>query len=570
MLTRVMSGAVKRLTPAFYAGFILTMRCGGIALFAAGAASLASLARLSSELQLTAAACVHELRSAAARVRGFSLRQSRAQNVALAAVAASAFLIRAFYLYAQPMRYDEACTWLRYVRQGLLRTLINDYTPNNHLLHTIAVFVVTRFAGSTPVSIRLPAFVAGVFTVIAAWYCFSRFYGASAGLLAAALVATNADLISFSTNARGYSFIAAMFLVQLVLADALAKEPARRGLWALFAVVSIAAICTVPTGIYPVAAAAGVYLFLAVRGGSGLLGAATPLAFALGSAGMVSAFVYWPILLGSGYAALFENRFVQPESMRDFVSRSPGSFGDVWNQWSSGWYPWFAWLVAGAAACGVIATRPRRSVAALPLFAIAAFTCLVMSILQRVTPPARVWLFLLPLYLGTAAAGADFVLRRLTRPGTGWKAGAAAIVILAAGGIQVMTSGAVLNNAETGTNNDASHVAAFLSGKLRPDDLLISTLPASYPVRFYLVRDGISEDLWAAQNRKIARILAIVDKPDPVLSPAQRHSGLVQAFEESYTGISQSDFDPGQTIYDSNKTQVVAMTRRAPQIRVGP
>ncbi|HTA44354.1 MAG TPA: hypothetical protein VK789_18020 [Bryobacteraceae bacterium] len=554
-LTRVLYRA-SRIRPAFYAMFTLTLRCGGAVLAAAGAAAFVWLGRLSSWLALTAAACLSEAREAVAAVREFARQQSSLHRAALTLVFAGAILIRVYYLFVQPMRYDEAFTYLEYARHAV--ALVAGYTPNNHLLNTISVFAVTHLAGSAPASIRLPVFVAGIFVVAATWYCFGRFYGSSAGLLAAALASVNADLISFSTNARGYSFIAAMFLIQLLVAEPLARQPARRGLWAFFALLSIGEICTVPTGLYAVASSAGIYLLLAVRARHGLVPAMRPLVLALVAAGVISAFVYWPIMLGSGYDAFFSNRFVEPETVREFLARSPGSFGEIWNQWSAGWPVWFAWLVTGAAALGIIRSLVFRRAATVPVFPIAAIICIAMAIVQRVTPGTRVWLFLLPLYLGTAAVGFDLLMQR----SKGAVAGLTCLILVGVG-IQVWKSGAVLEYGETGANNDAINVARFLETNLKDGDLLIATLPASYPVRYYLLRAGLSESVWGSENRKIGRVLAIVDKPDPHPSRDQMNSGLFQAFAQSYVGLHRDDFEPAATIYDSNQTQVIALAKRS-------
>lgn len=308
---RAVPRAAKRFT-TFYSAFMTTLRGGGIVLSAAAAATLIWLRKLSAQFQSLVSACLLELRHAATRMRAFSSAPSRFRNVALGIAFVCAIAIRSYYLFVQPMRYGEVRTRRRHVRKGLFRTLIDDYTPNNHLLHTFSVYGFAHLAGWTPASIRFPAFLAGI------------------------------SLLTRRT--------------------------------------------------------------------------------------------------------------------------------------------------------GVTTTH------------------------------------LLP------------------------------VVILAGTVAQVFMSEAALVFGETGTNNDASHVGAFLT--IKADDLIISPLPASYPVRFYLMRAGVSEDQWDVNDRKIARILAIVDKPEPKLSQDELDRAFAQAFKQSYTGDKRSDFQPAAVIYDSKETHVIAMVPR--------
>jgi hypothetical protein len=125
--------------------------------------------------------------------------------VALITLAGAA--LRARYL-SQPMRYDEAFTYLAYASQPLAKGLARYDYPNNHLLHTLLVHVTTTVFGNHPWSLRLPAYTAGVALVPAWWWAVRGLYPGAAGLLTAGLVAGSSPLVEFSTNARGYMLVA--------------------------------------------------------------------------------------------------------------------------------------------------------------------------------------------------------------------------------------------------------------------------------------------------------------------------------------------------------------------------
>ena len=89
-------------------------------------------------------------------------------RMACVGVAVIAVAIRAFHLN-QPMRLDEARTFLDYAIRPLPDAISNYNIPNNHLLHTLLVWLSIRIFGDAEWAIRLPAFVAGVLIVPATY-----------------------------------------------------------------------------------------------------------------------------------------------------------------------------------------------------------------------------------------------------------------------------------------------------------------------------------------------------------------------------------------------------------------
>ena len=95
-----------------------------------------------------------------------------------------AFAIRLAHV-RQTMRHDEAYTFLHYATAPLASAL-SDYTyPNNHLFHTLLVWISTRLFGPSEVAIRLPAFFFGMLLVPAVYRLALRFADRGASLLSA-------------------------------------------------------------------------------------------------------------------------------------------------------------------------------------------------------------------------------------------------------------------------------------------------------------------------------------------------------------------------------------------------
>lgn len=114
-------------------------------------------------------------------------------------------LVLRVLLINQPIRYDEAYTFIFYASRLLNNILANYSAPNNHILHTLLVAVAYHLLGASPWIVRLPALVAGTLSVPAAYIAARRFFSSNQSLAAAALIAVTPGLIAYSANGRGYT-----------------------------------------------------------------------------------------------------------------------------------------------------------------------------------------------------------------------------------------------------------------------------------------------------------------------------------------------------------------------------
>jgi hypothetical protein len=384
----------------------------------------------------------------------------------------------------QPMRYDEALTFNEFASRPLYYGLSFYPDPNNHLLNTLLMHVGFVVLGNQPWVLRLPALVAGVLLVLASFWLARLLYGQGAAVLAACLVAVSSYLIEYSTNARGYTLQA---LCSVVMLGLVVVSVQRHSLSALLlaALVAAAGAYAVPTMLYAVAVAAawlGI-TFLLGSNSEAQLAEGRPRASHLAAAGLLIgllvALLYLPVLLISGPDKLASNRFVVPLGWAELPGELWRTLGQTWAFWNRDVpFPLSALLLIGFVAASVVDLRHRRA----PLGLLAAGVCLVLAILQRVAPFERVWLFLLPLYLVTAAAGLTrFVDGRLL-----------AVVFAAVLGFVTLTSGSILGSTETGAFPDAESVARTLAPRLAPDDAVMTQVPASLPeLQYYFPRYGL-------------------------------------------------------------------------------
>ncbi len=461
--------------------------------------------RLLAELASSAASSVSSLYHGL----GVTLaRESRLHLGALGLVTLAALLVRLEFLF-QPMRYDESATFVSYASPPWYIAVTDYAAPNNHVFHSLLAHISILLFGGEPWAIRLPAFVTGILLVPASYVAARALYGKHVALVAASLVASSSVLVEYSTNARGYTLLAFVFCLLLALATHLLTSwnPAE---WLAFSVLAAIGFYTVPVMLYGFGAVV-VWLALSLRTRERSVIARRLLPSVLVTA-ILSALLYAPIVAASGLDALTANEFVEPLSWSTFTSTLPDSLVDVGKQWHRD-IPWPLALVLGAAFLTAMVFHRRVSRFSLPpaLAALAWIAPVVVA--QRVVPFERVWLFLVPLYLMTAAAGIVFALRPLAeRVGNEVLAVVVAVVLAGSLAANAVATQGVYHSEETSTFRDGEPVAALLEEQLGASDKVLVAPPADAILEYQLVRGGLDPTalLYWAEPGTTRRFLAVV------------------------------------------------------------
>ena len=430
-------------------------------------------------------------------------------RLALTVIIALGIGLRAMYL-AQPMRYDEAVTYMYFVRLPWPDALSTYTYPNNHLFHTFLAKLVVSAFGNEPWALRIPALLAGIAIIPAAYAMARQLYGARAALVATALVSTSGVLIMFSTNARGYTLMTLAFLLLVLVAVRLLRAPSK-DLWTQLVVIAALGLWTLPSMLYPFGA---VMLWLAL---SFLVEGKRAELRRLMSAGVVTvgltALLYWPVASKEGLAAITRNRFVAPSPWFDFLHELPGTIGNALQSWSLGLPP----LVSLAfALIAIVALRRHAALSTsrigLPL---AAFTWSAwLLVVNHRAPFGRTWIWALPIVASLAGAGVVFLLERSTRlRGIAERriplvAGTIALVTAAS----VVTSFAVLLTRDTGTYREAAEAAAAVKSVVGPQDRVLAIIPTNGPLDYYLHKEGVPREVMSRPEQNAARVFAVVDQ----------------------------------------------------------
>ncbi len=406
----------------------------------------------------------------------------------------------AWHNVAMPVRSDEAMTTLQFAAQSPW-TAVSRYTTNNHVLHTLLVFIAHRLGGWDVTALRMPAFLAACLVLPVA-YCFvRREHGWFAAGLATALIATSPLFIEYATNARGYTLLTLFFLLSLLCVQALLCRPDATRPWTLFAVCMALGFFTIPLMAFP--AAVTVTWMLVVRWRQG--GAAAMPSFLArtaawsGVALALALILYVPVLTTSGYDALLNNRHIQGGPLLDvkrlFHLGTNVSIG-TWGKWHVATPAWAQAALVAMIALGVaVPRRPTGQCGTFPL-AVVLGTAAVLTV-KPVILSGRFTLFLLCASMMIAGAGGasliNAVLTRLTtnaavRLGARWLT----VILVLIGFSWWATRPGVAERfaQETGYLPGAQALAAAVKRDLRHGDIVAMSPLSSGPIRFYLNAAG--------------------------------------------------------------------------------
>jgi 4-amino-4-deoxy-L-arabinose transferase-like glycosyltransferase len=436
---------------------------------------------------------------------------------AIAAVILGAVALRVLYV-GQPMRYDETWMYLNYASQSL-GTVLGDYSyPNNHVFHTFLVWISTRVFGNAPAVIRLPTLLAGIALVPLVYRLLQRLGDTTAALIGAALTATMPVLILYTTNARGYVLISVAGILLLLIADRLADGATDRSLWLWFAVITAMGAVTAPVMLYP-AGVAGLWLLVERVRRSSLRDARPTIVrlAATGAAAVALALVGYALVIArSGVKPLVSNRFVTPLTPDRFIQSLPDFVVSLRDVLGMGIPQWLGIILALAVVIALVAPSPRRG-ALRSLAMCAGVWCVVVLVVTRRPPPARVWLFTVPIACVFAGVGLSIVASWLGRGIASRRSLAARLMTAVASAVlvwSVVAQHVVRESEETDYYGlrEAPAIARFLLPQLRPNDQIVAARTTELALDYYLLAEGGKRLAQFDTARSGGRVFVVVNE----------------------------------------------------------
>ena len=512
---------MQRFSAQFYASARLP------ALILGGLATLAGLASLvfARRAQGYLASLGRASKKAALRLAGDSTilfkstsRPSLWLALAVVGLTLAALLARLPFL-SRPMQHDESYTFVTFASAPLKEALTDYNLPNTHLFHTLLVHISYVLFGDSPWAVRLPALLAGILIVPAAYGLARRLYNPHSAILVAALAAAAPVLISYSTNARGYTILAVLTLLTWSLGTYV-RQKANAAAWLLLGILGALGFYTVPVFLNPYGI---LFTWLLLSALLGDTGPAYPTRWHfLGwmfAAGMVTVvlttLLYLPVFSVSGLHAVFGNSFVESLSFSDFRQTFPGRMLETWQEWTQGVSPILTICLVLGLALSLVFHR-RISAVRVPTQLTAVVWLVPVLLIQRPNPWPKIWLALLPVVLIWCAAGWMAPWRVFRRGGedshlaaaAAWAAGMSVAIVLAAGAVYSLTAGPIA--AQTGP---VELSVQYLRAHLVAGDVVVVSPPDDAVTWYYWRYYNLPEIYIQPKNQRFQRAYVLINHP---------------------------------------------------------
>ena len=392
-----------------------------------------------------------------------------------------------------PVDYDEAYTVVGFASRSWW-TVVSDYSlPNNHIFHSLLVRASLLSLGMHAWSIRIPALLAGLGMIPAAYLLGKAFYSKETGLVSAALVAFFPGLLYFSNNARGYTLVGLFTLLLFWLAHQTTRKPGFRN-WLLMSACSALGLWTIPIMLYPAGAA---YIWVVLEGQRDRKFLSSWLASGLAT-GIFSLALYAPVLVFSGWRRILDNGFVQPvEPAKFFDWLLRIRLQETWNSWTNQ-LPWLltAILVLGFVFSLVFQKQIGKQRWSLAIVLIG--WCALLILIRRPDFFDRFWSWMIAPLLVWTAGGLVETTRWLGSKRINWPqlftwlagAGLALNVIISLPAIPL--EWAKVSNIQASAN--------YLSDQLQPGDVILAGYPNNASLWYYLKELGLPDTTWQAKE----------------------------------------------------------------------
>lgn len=142
---------------------------------------------------------------------------------------------------------DEIMTFFKYTEH--LSDVLTYDAPNNHILHSILVWLSTSIFGDSILAIRLPAFVSGILSLAFLYRLGKRWFNHCIGLTALVCMAITQSFFLYTVDGRGYT-LTIVFTVLLIENLYLMREHTVNNRWVKTVLLSLGILFILPSNLY--------------------------------------------------------------------------------------------------------------------------------------------------------------------------------------------------------------------------------------------------------------------------------------------------------------------------------
>ncbi len=386
-----------------------------------------------------------------------------------------------FYFLSETMRFDEVDTFFNFAHSTIYN-LFNYPYPNNHVLHTILVRLSIALFGTSPIAIRLPAFISGIL-VLPVSFIFPRLLIQEkyAGLLTCGMVAVYPYLILFDTLARGYSLVILLSLLLAILLLHFVDSPTKTQCFLVSLVVAMGHF-VMPSFLF---SAAGLYFWatgmMLVRKRSLFFILKYFLIPSIIMIIIMTLLFYTPtIIVSGGIRPVIANEFVKALPWLEFKTGMHSHFSDVFRIFMKGISPVIILLLIFVVLLSIGFHAKRKNWDFLLLLPSLFLGLVIVLLFSRSIPYPRTWLYLFPFFFALVDGGASVLFSKMKK--------ASPVFICLITGISalyVMEHKMLRNYTCTGSLPEAPVLVEILYNELQPGEEVIAKGPAIWPLHYY-------------------------------------------------------------------------------------
>ena len=389
------------------------------------------------------------------------------------------------------IRFDEAHSYLTYAEPPFFVGVSTYHDPNNHVFHTLLMHISTVILGNPEWAIRLPAFVAGVAVVPATFLAGYQLSSRTTGLTAAAIVAVSSVLIEYSVLGRGYTIVCLLTVLEIILAQQILQRLGGWE-WLLLVIASSLGLWTVPIMAYANVLVWGWLLCHGLCEIQSELLRRFVVTWLVGVVATVALTValYSPIILTSGFSALVANPYVESLSWKKFIRNIFDSVRESY------WFLTRDWSIVSqvlltACLLSAIASMRSKKIRRVIEFGVPLLILIALITFQRVLPPPRTWLFLIPIMSLFVGMGWEEIVHRRSVKRPVRRRSLWVLLCIAVSLPIVSMDDSISKSDAAGRCPDAEVIIVSLLDD--PDQSPIVTIsPVSSPVVYYADRHGMS------------------------------------------------------------------------------
>ena len=435
-------------------------------------------------------------------VPAFDTRQTK---VALGIITLIGTILR-LYIINDPIGYDEAYTFINFSSKSFKFILADYHAPNNHILNSLLIGIAYRIFGNHIWIVRLPAFLAGVIGIPAAYIAARRLFSAQQSLSASAVLALAPNIIAASTNGRGYSLVILFSLLLMNFAGILVKQPRRPALFA-YAVTGALGFYSIPIFLYPMA---GISLWVVITYLTNNDSRETKwdnlrnFLLSCAVSGVLMLTLYSPVIFfGTGFNSIVANDIVRSTGWIEFGDNLLTRSSLTWQSWMQPLTSVFQYIILAGFLISIFLFR-KISDQKLPMQVFIFLGAGIMLVLQRVVPLPRIWSYLEMFYLLFSAAGLVGVGHLISKNRKSQTALSGLVLLF----VLVVFANITLRTQTRQARLDRTiapefFAAEFLAENLTEADTVIAVAPADIQTAYYLKIRGVPYDVFYQRDHPV-------------------------------------------------------------------